>query len=494
MIEGNARMFRELELIVASRAERGRWDSTMGWARIAASFAIANPTGFLRSTEIEQSLAELADGLPSPTAHPGRTADVLHIASELHLVGGHRSMLQRWLNADLRRGRVSDLAVTRPFPVPGDIAAAVAASGGLVHELGRLRPIERARQLRALRAELVISHAHADDPIPVVALGGRWPSRSGTRVVHVDHADHLFAILPSEVTAYACLREPGEAAAVEARGVPREALIRLRTPVEIRPRQVRQRHSGPVTLLALARGIKFAGSTLHPGFADIVLPAIEGVDGVRLVVVGPEPTDPLWSSALERGLVELPGPTMRPQRWLAIADVHLDSIPFGSTTSMLESAARATAILVGTRHEGRSRLLSSDGVLADGVIRATTDSDYADALRSLAGDESLRREIGEAGWREVSAWNSPDAWTAGLDVIDERSSAIATQGSFPSYEPEYALQLSAIQSGAPLDWIASGAMTDLDRRDQVRVRRHIAMARAFRRIGVRPPELARGAA
>ena len=489
-VESNAEVAQRLVDIAGCRAAQGRWDTAAGWARTAAAFSVTNPTGWLRSSALETTLDVLADVVP-PAITASSRSGVLHVVSELHALGGHRSMLLRWLHADARLGVTADLAVTRSHPVPPAVIDAVLATGGCVTVLGRHRPMARAARLRALAARhrLVISHGHADDPIPAIAFGAAWSTASGVPVVMVDHADHLFWLPAGTFDALISLREPGERAAVELRGIAEDQIHRLPIPIELMHRRP-QHHEG-VTLIAVARPQKFHSSNGDVSFPDVVVPALTRVPQARLMVLGPPPADPAWAVARDRlgERLWLTGLQDDPAVWRARADIHLDPIPFGSATSLLESAAFGLPAVALRPDDLRQRLLSSSGVLSDGVAWVPDPDAYADELVRLVRDDDYRQALGDGARSTVERVNDMDQWVELLRTFYAHSHSLSSrhpQVSPPIRDQLYGAALLGVESSVPLQWILSGAASDFDASDRALMTARVTRARLMRRLHGHP--------
>ncbi len=493
-IDANDEVARRLVEVTRARTAQGRWDAAAGWARVAAAFSVANPTGWLRDAALEEALDVLADVVPPAISTTSR-GGVLHVVSEVHAIGGHRSMLVRWLQADAALAVTSNLVVTRTHPVPAPVVDAVLATGGCVTVLGRHRPMARAARLRALASQhdVVVCHTHADDPTPGIAFGSSWSTASGVPVVMVDHSDHLFWVAAGTMDALVSLREPGSRAAVELRGVPDSHVHRL--PIPIAMPQVRRTHHEGVALIAVARPEKFLASNGGVSFPEVVLPALSRLPQARLLVVGPAATDPAWASARERlgERLWLAGLQEDPAAWRARGDIHLDPIPFGSGTSMLESAAFGMPSVALQAATERQSLLSSAGMLDHGVVWADTPDAYADALVALVRDDGYRRDLGDEARSCVSRNNELSQWTETLRSFYTRIKVVDAshpRWSVPVRDPDYAAALLQVESSAPLQWIMSGATADFDASDRALATARITRARLLRRLHGHPAAMA----
>jgi glycosyltransferase involved in cell wall biosynthesis len=456
---------------------------------VAAAFCVANPTGWLRSPELEQTLDVLADVVPPAITSTSR-GGVLHVVSEVHAVGGHRAMLLRWLEADRQLGVTAHLAVTRSQPVPSALVDGVLATGGSVTVLGRHRAMARASRLRALAShhDVVVCHTHADDPIPSIAFGSHWSTASGVPVAMVDHSDHLFWLGAGSFNALISLRNAGAQTAMDVRGVPGSRIHRLPIPISM-PRLSRSSHEG-VTLIAVARPQKFASARGGVTFPDVVTPALVSLPQTRLMVIGPEPSDPLWAGARKRlgDRLWLTGLQDDPGAWRQRSDIHLDPIPFGSATSLLESAAYGLPAIALKAATPRASLLTSAGVLDQGVMWAQTPAEYAADIVALVHDEARRQSLGEDARRGIQQTHGLSAWVERLRTFYSQVDTRTGSGAMTTVvrDPDYAAALMEVESGVPLQWIMSSAAADFDASDRALATARVTRARLIRRLHGHP--------
>jgi len=502
-VEANARAFGRLVALVRRRAAAGRLDSAAAWSRVAAGFATANPHGALRDVDLERALDAVSrralPALPRPE-HPGEGGGrrVLHVLSEAHLIGGHVRMALRWVESD--RASVPGLVVTRPFGESEELTAAVRRRGGSATVLDEPSLPARARRLRQIAgaAEIVVCHTHPDDPVPALAFGGAY---DGAPVVMVNHADHVFWLGTGNVSVLLSLREIGAEAAVAARGYPRRNQLVVPTPLpgvaRRLDRETAKRRLGidPSRLLALtlARPVKYAATSWHPGFADVVGPPLRHLPELTLMAVGPAEQDAAWSSLAGSEQVALTGMQPDPSVHLDAADLYLDSFPFGSVTSMLEAATRGTPVLASRMHRGMQTLMSSSGPL-DGAVEGAADVEaYREALAGLVSDPERRTRIGRAAAEASRRDHGEEAWIASLERIYDLARTVAPDRlrrppSAASEElAEYAEAVMGIEPRTPLLWTIGFCREGFDAADRRSSRARALAVRAAQKASGRGP-------
>lgn len=507
LISENSELAARIVSVVRSRRLARRYDSAAAWGRAAAAFSTTNPSDRLWDPALEHELDEVSRATmgESPT-HRRSSAPrrVLHVLSEAHLIGGHVRMAMRW--ATLDRSSHSSFIVTRPGMGLKDLEQTAQRGGGRADVLSGQSLIARARALRrrASEADIVVCHVHSDDPVPALAFGGNY---RGAPVVLVNHADHVYWLSAGNVTTVANLRATGASFTVAARGFDPADCFYLPIPIADTPRrQLREEAKATlgidprsVVALTLGRGTKYGQSLHHPGFVDVVTPALLQSPDAILLAVGPDPEEPAWAE-LVRTLgperVRVPGLSRDPQPFLDAADVYLDSFPFASNTSMLEAAARGTAVVSGRFWNGMRTLLSSEGILPQSVMTANTLDGYRNVVARLLAseEEEERRRWGRQAAAEVLSHHAEQVWPehlTGLYRHVEDSPAGIRRNGPVTFSPEelryYFIALAGIESANPLLWTLLTIISNLDARDRLGVQLRTAAVRGLQRLSSAGP-------
>lgn len=365
---------------------------------------------------------------PAPSATGPRR--VLHILTKAIGIGGHTRYALRWLQHD--EGRVHSLALTgQTGEVPTPLAAAVAASGGHVHQLsGKL--VDRATALRALagEADAVVLYTHPFDVVPVIALSGR-----GRRppVLFVNHSDHCFWVGRGTADLVACIRHHGVTLCTSRRGIASDRCVLLPVPLDAPDRQ-RSREAAKaelgldpsgVVLLSVAAAYKFEPID-EIDFLDLVRPVIDAHPTAVLLVVGPRSLR--WKRAGRRagGRIRALGRQPSVARYYEACDVYLDSHPVSSVTSLLEAASLGTPAMTLCPYDGAEAVLCSEDPGLDGVdTRAATAPEYVAILAGLVEDPELRTRLGEAGAERITRAHDIGRWRAEVQSLYQRLSEVA---------------------------------------------------------------------
>jgi glycosyltransferase involved in cell wall biosynthesis len=245
------------------------------------------------------------------------------------------------------------------------------------------------------------------------------------------------------------------------------------------PREEAKRRLGidpaQVVALTLARGLKYAPAPWHPGFAEVVGPAIADEPSVTLLAVGPDPGDDAWARLVRAhpSRVVVPGPQRDPALYLDACDIYLDSFPFASITSMLEAATRGVPVLASRMHAGLARLMGSTGPIDDLVVGAGDPEAFRATLGSLARDPALRARLGRQVADRVAREHGAEAWLANVEATYEqaiaatpvraRDVAAADRGALEAY----AEALLGIEARSPLLWTILVAREGFDIADKL---------------------------
>jgi len=341
----------------------------------------------------------------------------------------------------LDQNRVQSVVTTRQRgEVSRELRTGAEASGGsvaTVHE--DLGPLAAASRLAALAenydTEGVVLNIHPFDVVPSIAFSSR---RQRPRVLFVNHAEHVFWLGTSVADLVVCLRQSGHLIARRRRGIDESRFVDLPVPLILsQPRMTMEDAKqalgiapNRVVLLSVASVYKFE-SRRPPGFLDLVVPVIDQQKSTTLLAVGPTDAG-LWHKANKltaghiRPLGMLPDPTLHRYS----ADIYLDSTPFASITSLLESAALGTPCLAYVDGKDPGSPCVSDPLLVvDAILRAQDPAEYQRLLLRLISEPKFRAEVGaglasqvreahsaDHGWRGLSKFTSSwGSWTEWSD-------------------------------------------------------------------------------
>jgi glycosyltransferase involved in cell wall biosynthesis len=419
---------------------------------------------------IERIAADLLERLTARAAH-GTVERVLHVATETYQVGGHSRMIWRWIERDA--GRAHTVVTTRQrAAAAAGVARAAEASGGRFVELDHEAPaLERARAVRELAAEadVVVLHAHPNDPVPVLAFaaaGARPP------VVFFNHCDHLFWLGASVVDTLYSLRPAGARLGLR-RGIAAERNLQGPAPVmgddgngpsadadpALRSRAraaVLRQLGGPsntVLLLSVGASYKF-DEGLSETLLELAGPVVAANPRARLLAIGPN-DEGRWHEASQstRGRIRALGPRTGLSPVFAAADIYLESRPGGGTGASSEAAAHGLPVLTHAPGAESAELHTTDAGYG-ATLELGADA-YRGRLQGLIESRELRAELGRQARATVEAADA--AWQGAVEgayaLAAELGPASASDLAPPAFAPDVFDELIARDSATrqPMD-------------------------------------------
>ena len=409
-------------------------------AQAAAEFAWFNHTGWYASASLERLLGALGSSLPPARSRAG-TGSTLHVATQVYETGGSTQSIVAW--TDELADRSHHLAATRQATVP--LPRKVTDRLGDRVTLSRLdtRPgslLARAARLRRLAAgsDLVLVSSHPYDVVPALAFADR---RGLPPVVLVDQADHVFWVGATSVDHVMHLRTSGQQLALTRRGLPPERSLVRNRPLAFRSRTTERSaakaewgvSADAVLLLSAAEATKFVPLD-GPHLADLVEPALRDRPDLVWLVAGPAPDDEPWAELARRtqGRVRALGRVSDMSVLHQAADLFLDSFPFASLTSLLESAALGNPVVTYRGHPETCGVFGADSPGVDELMfRPADPGELVRVLLSLVDDADLRARAGGAGAAAVVAGHGGGQWREGAESLYALPSVADSSGRPP---------------------------------------------------------------
>ncbi len=321
--------------------------------RQAAIFATYHVCGELTSPEIENSLCKIAQKYSIPLSKTYEPNSVLHVASKIYIMGGHSTVLDRWVNNS--PGNIKNsLALTWYLPrehVLKTTQKAVKESGGDIFYLSENNesPLFIALKLREIAShyEKIVLHIHMEDVIPILAFGTPEFKRP---IALFNHSDHIFWLGSSIADQVISFRKYTRDLCFSERQIENNALIPLpldepQTIINEKERnELLQKLNIPTTgkiVFTMARPHKFLPFNQYD-FLSVIEKIAQQEPAAYFVVIGVSDKDFPWNTLsleLQRktrliGII----PIEETKKYIMLADVALDSLPFSSTTSFYEAA------------------------------------------------------------------------------------------------------------------------------------------------------------
>lgn len=319
----------------------------------AAVWATYNPCGMLKSAKIENALCDIATKHHVDLSQDYIPNSVLHVASKIYILGGHSVVLDQWLNHH-PDGQINSLALTWWMPEEHVLKTSVKAvkeSGGELYFLANenkdsMQIALRLRQI-ASKYEKIVLHIHMEDIIPLLAFGTPEFKRP---IVFFNHSDHIFWLGASIADCVVSFREFAKELCITERSIRYNQKLSLPVNVERKfcseqeKAALRKSLSVPQNakiVMTIARNVKF-----YPfndlDYFDVVKKILEKTENVYFIVIGLSWNDATWIDLPEdlKNRIRLLGMISKTDldKYMMLADIALDSLPFSSTVSFYELA------------------------------------------------------------------------------------------------------------------------------------------------------------
>jgi len=397
---------------------------------MAGAYAWLQHTGLFASRELESVLQELSRQVPlSDVPRSSGHLDVLHVVTQAYATGGPTQAVARWIERDASRSHHICLTQQRDAPIPDKLRAGTRDRSDLtILTSGHGGLMERAAHLRSLasRADLVIVSSHPHDVVPTLAFAAT-PRRG---IVSVNHSDHVFWLGTSVPGILLNMRDSGQRLATARRAVSETRSVVMARPLATTDRAIdrgaAKEHLGLAPdarlIVTIADGAKYR-SVGGPSFLDLVTPVIMADPKAVLLAAGPA-REGEWldaeraTSGRIRALGLLPDVKILQQA----ADIYLDSFPFASLTSLLETGSFGTPVVTYRGHPEGCDVLGSDTPGVDEhMLGPTTPDELHDALLGLLGDESRRMAVGALTRQAILSTHTGTGWHDSLERVYDRA-------------------------------------------------------------------------
>jgi hypothetical protein len=368
--------------------------------------------------------------LPRPAGTPlqwssRRLSRTLHVASELHPIGGHTRILAKWIECDATTNHA--VLVTRQRnPVPVFFERAVARAGGTIVPLAPSESaLTRAALLRdmAVHVDRVVLHHHPDDPIPIVAFAGH----GGPPVAMFNHAHFGFSLGPAVsdlvVNTLDYFREISERFRFARRttclsGVPGSTRV-ARDPID---KALAKESIGIDSSIAVVLSTGHESYFAPNGDYDFFRTARKLLSenrGIHLFVVGVRAESPLVPRDLRReSRCHFMGPVTDPLLYYRAADVCLESFPMPSLAAVIEAVAYGEAFPIPVYGAAQSVLRVSLSPVLNYRYRPRDEDDYLTYISEILSHLPRARE--EARNARLAMIEASGEWEPRLAELNRR--------------------------------------------------------------------------
>lgn len=346
---------------------------------------------------------------------------VLHVTRLVDRVGGHTRMLYHWLQND-NSSCHSVVLLDQLDPIPRWFSDAVLSRGGFLVQLQAGVPLlSKAAELAAIvkqNVDLVVLHHFPYDVVPTVAFA----VNDCPPVTILNHADHTFWLGSSVADMVINLRTAGADHTARRRFIPCNTVLPI--PLLDEPRlesraDAREALGIPenqIVLLSVGRAEKYQPSGKFD-FVSTVSKILDHEKNAHLYVVGVSETGikPFLRTAIHDRL-HFVGSLEDPSRYRNIADVYLESFPYGSTTALLEAALSGLPV-VPAYTPLFPLLVGSADSLSDLLPNPNSEQDYIKRALFLIGRPDEREELGQTLRSRLLADHVGEGWRNRLEHL-----------------------------------------------------------------------------
>ncbi len=431
--------FSDLLTLAEEYTEKGDLSAAVGLAHVAARYAHPANVGLFASPRLERTLLNIGRQIPQLSSHAtyrrdNKLRNVLHVLSYAQPIGGDSRFAWRWIQED-RNSRHSVAITTQSdlngkYEIPQVIKSAAENSGGFLRVLNAptSKPLQQARELRSLcqNADIVVLHLYPYDIIPVIALA---VGCDFSKTLFINHADHTFWIGGSVAHSVVHLRKQSSDFLKDRRGLHPEKSSLLPVPLGHTPPFTAREEAkcalgydpDVVLLLTIATPFKYSAPG-ETGFLELVTPVLQQFPNAILIAIGPSPAGDWRSAHIQtNGRIVACGKRWDNDLYYAAADVYLDSVPFSSTTSLLEAGSRGIPLLGYRNMNQELELLGPGAPGFENVMEVASDPElYRTLLGHFISDVNFRQQRGGDVQRQILSLHTGKNWIQAVDDIYDK--------------------------------------------------------------------------
>ncbi|RAT98712.1 hypothetical protein [Brevibacillus sp. Leaf182] len=432
-IKANRLLFEKLATHAFSPLDKSNLNKVVISANLAATSAWLAFPGFYCHRQLERVLLNVSEILPvSCLSHqygiPSSIDDgrrVLHVLSTAYDVGGHTRLVERWINNRLQNERHAVVLTNQTElgfenAIPSWLLQAVNKAGGECISISdSYSVIEKAQVLRSLAyewADIVVLHTHPNDSIPLIAFG----VPDGPPIILLNHADHVFWMGSSISDSVIDVRKPANVLTKGRRFVRQTHLLPL--PLDGAPEQSKKISrekigidNDKVVLLSIATPEKYEPIGEYSFIKSSTEILKRNLNSI-LIVVGPDSNNALWQKAIEEtnGRILLTGLQRDVTQFYSIADIYLESFPFGSFTAALDACLFGIPVVKAPKPLSPLLTVERYNGMSDNAINFES---YIDQVENYIINRALREIDGEKQKKDVTDNHVGSGWKNKLQQV-----------------------------------------------------------------------------
>jgi hypothetical protein len=413
----------------------GNYEKTLEMVSTTAHFAWYYHTGVFSESKLDDIILKIGSQLESLTSSDvqpvlfsddktGLKKRILHVASELHDVGGHSRLIKSWIENDSANHHSLIITNQEDNKFPVEFAKSMNVSGGQVIMLPKSESLlNRAGILRkaSQQFDFVILHIHPNDIIPLLALA----TENVPPVGLMNHADHAFWLGVSIVDLVIDLRSFGTNLTMNRRKGKKSLILPiplLKASEEITREEARRQLSiqdDQVLIVSMGAEYKYFKNK-SVDFSQTAAKLLDKNLQTQLYLIGPKFDKEKFRNH-ER--MKFLGVVQNPIVYQKAADIYLEGFPFSSFTALLETVLLEVCpvLMYAPRRIGSFDVEMS---LSKCEKNAATEDEYIAQVTKLINQPTLRRNISKDVKKDIADYHYGEAWQRYLGVIYNHLSSI----------------------------------------------------------------------
>jgi hypothetical protein len=339
----------ELQKIIKSAIQEKEIKTKLDLLKSAAFKALS--CKILNSKNIEEELLKIAQNQFVGLSENYVDNSFLHIFTQAYKTGGHTRVAERWIKNSPNSQKHSVLITNqRKEAIPEILQQLVNEKGGGFYIQNQIDDIDKSLELRKIASQYqtIILHIHMDDIIPILAFGTKDFKRP---IIFFNHADHEFWLGVSISDLVVNFRSWASNLNRERRGIDNNCVLPLPiNEVDLQKKdfieisKIKKElgfEANSLVIITMASRYKYKSFDGY-NFIETIKQILDKVPNAVLLAIGPSENEGIWKEASRtaNGRIRAIGlvPNQYVAKYLQIANLAIDSFPFGSFTALLDIA------------------------------------------------------------------------------------------------------------------------------------------------------------
>lgn len=319
-------------------------DSKLEKIRLCGAWAVNFHTGLFSDEEIEKSLIDISQSIPSNTVEY-KKGTVLHVMTKVSEYGGHTRYINNWLKSSQQ---INSICFTeyKKDQLPSFLSETLNENTISTYFLKGKSLMLKASHLReiASKYEYIVLSTGPNDILPILAFGHKSFQRP---IIFLNHADHLYWLGFSVADMIVELSNDGVQFTKKHRGNIDTSYV---LPIPIHPCiKKTDEHfldklgidKNDKIVVSMASSHKYNNSA-DEHFSKLCQSIVEENLNTYCIIIGPSPDELIWKKIYQKtaGHVIAVGILRKEevQSIIKYTNLYIDSFPYRSYTSFLEFA------------------------------------------------------------------------------------------------------------------------------------------------------------